>query len=109
MRPVARVAGDWHLQQIEARFAALPRQRLRSALPDKCAAVLVPLCLDDQLRPAVLLCVRAAGLRSHAGEICFPGGRTDPTDKDAASTALREAEEELGIDSSDVRVLGKMN
>lgn len=53
----------------------------------------------------VLLQRRAPTLRSHAGEVSFPGGRRDPSDIDAAATALREAEEETGLDPSGVEVL----
>jgi 8-oxo-dGTP pyrophosphatase MutT (NUDIX family) len=52
--------------------------------------------------PDVLLTERASTLRSHAGQVSFPGGRTDPTDADAVATALREAEEETGLVPSGV-------
>jgi len=45
----------------------------------------------------VLLTERASTLRAHAGQVSFPGGRTDPDDADAVATALREAEEETGL------------
>lgn len=53
----------------------------------------------------VLLIERAATLRSHAGQPAFPGGATDPGDSSAAATALREAEEETGLDPAGVTVL----
>jgi 8-oxo-dGTP pyrophosphatase MutT (NUDIX family) len=49
---------------------------------------------------------RAAGLRTHAGQIAFPGGAADPGDLDLAATALREAHEETGLDPSGIDVLG---
>ncbi len=52
--------------------------------------------------PDVLLTERASTLRAHAGQVSFPGGRTDPTDVDAVATALREAEEETGLAPSGV-------
>lgn len=58
--------------------------------------------------PEVLLTVRAAGLRSHAGQVAFPGGGRDPEDVDDAATALREAQEEVGLDPSGVEVLGSL-
>ena len=54
----------------------------------------------------VLLTQRADHLRDHAGQISFPGGRSEPTDADAAATALRESEEEVGLPRSQVQVIG---
>ncbi|NNG38036.1 CoA pyrophosphatase [Flexivirga sp. ID2601S] len=51
---------------------------------------------------------RAATLRKHAGQVSFPGGGVDPTDADAAATALREAHEEIGLDATGVEVVGDL-
>lgn len=59
-------------------------------------------------RPAVLLETRATTLRSHAGQVAFPGGAVDAGDPDPAFTALREAREEVGLDPTSVRVLGAL-
>ena len=56
----------------------------------------------------VLLLARAETLRSHAGQVAFPGGRLDPGDSGAAAAALREAHEETGVDPSGVEVLGEL-
>jgi 8-oxo-dGTP pyrophosphatase MutT (NUDIX family) len=61
------------------------------------AAVLLPLYgWPDE--PGLIFTERRADLRRHAGEISFPGGRRDEGDADLAATALREAEEEIGLD-----------
>jgi 8-oxo-dGTP pyrophosphatase MutT (NUDIX family) len=73
------------------------------------AAVLVPLFLAAASSdPHVVLTKRRADLRRHAGEISFPGGRKDPTDADLSATALREAEEEIGLERSQVSLLGAL-
>jgi len=73
------------------------------------AAVLVPLFLaGEQREPYVVLTKRRADLRRHAGEISFPGGRQDPDDADLAGTALREAEEEIGLARTQVSLLGTL-
>ena len=57
----------------------------------------------------VLLNKRSQEVEHHKGEISFPGGATDPEDKDSLDTALRETEEEMGICPEDITVLGEMD
>ncbi len=71
------------------------------------ASVLVPLVLRDQ-GLTVLLTERTAHLSSHSGQIAFPGGKADAEDADATDTALREAEEEIGLHRHLVQVLGSL-
>lgn len=70
------------------------------------AAVLLPVVLRRQ--PTVLLTERSAMLNSHSGQIAFPGGKVDETDADAVAAALREAEEEVGLNPVYVEVLGSL-
>jgi 8-oxo-dGTP pyrophosphatase MutT (NUDIX family) len=69
--------------------------------------VLVPLFLVGDV-PHVVLTRRRDDLRRHAGEISFPGGRQDPEDADLRATALREAEEEIGLAPDGVDVVGAL-
>jgi 8-oxo-dGTP pyrophosphatase MutT (NUDIX family) len=71
----------------------------------RASAVLVLLGEDPATGPDVLLLQRAATLRTHAGQPAFPGGASDPEDADAAATALREANEEVGLDPASVQVI----
>ena len=72
--------------------------------PNRTAAVLVPVL--DKPEPEILLTVRSELLLHHPGQVSFPGGSVDRTDRSAVSTALREAEEEIGLDFSQVSPLG---
>ncbi len=68
------------------------------------AAVLI--ALRDLPQPKVVFTLRHSGLRTHAGQVSFPGGRIDESDADAVSAALREAREEIGLDLHDAQPLG---
>jgi len=80
----------------------LPEQRAAAAIP---AAVL--LAITDRPEPGILLTVRHEKLRTHAGQIAFPGGRLDDGE-DAITAALREANEELGLDPASAGVIGTL-
>ena len=71
------------------------------------AAVLLALRDGDDSR--LVLTVRTDHLASHAGQVAFPGGGMDPGDADALATALRESEEEIGLDPSLVAPLGYLD
>ena len=68
------------------------------------ASVLVPLVLREQM--TVLLTQRTDHLNDHPGQISFPGGRAETSDANAIATALREANEEVGLEAFEVEVLG---
>jgi 8-oxo-dGTP pyrophosphatase MutT (NUDIX family) len=78
----------------------------RADSPDPLAAVLVPLFEDEAGEVRVVLTKRPDTMPTHAGHISFPGGRPHRDDQGPVSTALREAEEEVGIDPNSVEVLG---
>ncbi len=69
------------------------------------AAVLI--AITDRPQPGVILTVRREHLRTHAGQVAFPGGRIDPGE-DAIAAAIREADEELGLDPDAVEVVGEI-
>jgi 8-oxo-dGTP pyrophosphatase MutT (NUDIX family) len=71
------------------------------------AAVLIPMFGYPQ-RPGLVFTERRHDLRRHAGEISFPGGRRDHPDEELLATALREAEEEIGLTPGEVEVLGAL-
>ena len=71
------------------------------------AAVLVPLVLRDDI--TVLFTQRAKRMSKHSGQISFPGGHVDDEDIDAEATALRETEEEVGINSAYIEIIGRLD
>lgn len=81
---------------------------LRTEGPLRAAAVLVPLVAHED-GTTILLTLRTAHLQSHAGQISFPGGARETQDHDAVETALREAEEEIGITPESVEIIGRLD
>lgn len=70
------------------------------------AAVLVGIATRPA--PGVLLTRRTAHLRQHSGQVSFPGGRIDPGDASPEAAALREAQEEVGLDPSHAEIIGRL-
>ena len=83
------------------RNAILPNNRKLSK-----AGVLVGICFPQQGEPSVLLTKRASHLTNHPGQVAFPGGKFELQDSTLTNTALREAEEEIGLDRSIPQKLG---
>ncbi len=124
-RAVPVLGRDHHLPAVDAsrldaralrqRFASPPRWepetqgdgRILEGRDSAAASVLVPL-VERNEGLTVLLTQRTAHLRDHAGQISFPGGRAEPGDADAVATALREAEEEVGLARQHVEVIGSL-
>jgi 8-oxo-dGTP pyrophosphatase MutT (NUDIX family) len=71
------------------------------------AAVLVPVVARDT-GATVLLTQRTMHLRDHAGQVSFPGGRSEANDASPEATALREADEEVGLDAGQIEILGRL-
>ncbi len=107
---------DLRPDALRARFAQPPPWRPeltqeRRFLPDRepaRAAVLIPIVLRGPDASTVLLTERTAHLSTHAGQVAFPGGKSDPEDADAVATALREAWEEVGLEARFAEVIGSL-
>ena len=101
--PDDAAAGQWWWPQ--------PTRRQQPAMSEataiRHAAVLVLLWEDDD-GPRLLLTERSAALAKHPGQISFPGGAAEEFDVDPAGTALREAQEEVGLDPARVEVIGPL-
>ena len=83
-------------------------EKIAKVRPIRPAAVLVPV-VDHPDEPTVLLTQRAQHLPDHAGQVSFPGGKIDKTDASPLASALREAEEEIGLDRSFVEPIGYLD
>ncbi|GAA0748576.1 CoA pyrophosphatase [Ideonella azotifigens] len=112
--PPERLQPAWLRQHLAARAHTTPFLQGDGPRPDfmpdrspAAASVLVPLVQrPDGLQ--VLLTRRTAHLRSHAGQISFPGGRQEPGDADVVATALREAQEEIGLLANELEVIARL-
>ncbi len=87
---------------INENYVALDPASLRAA------AVLVPV-IDRAPEATVLFTVRTAHLPAHAAEIAFPGGKIEATDASPVEAALREAQEEIGLDRKRIEILGRLD
>ena len=110
---MTELAPPWLRPLVEAVRTVRAEQLSRFVPPDdgsgRHSAVLMLFASADGMATAdVLLLQRAATLRSHAGQVAFPGGGSDPTDASSAATALREANEEVGLRPETVDVLAEL-
>lgn len=97
------------LRRLYAEGHAAPVEGLHQdhrALPDTLRPAAVLAAITERERPGFLLIHRPSNMRSHPGQVAFPGGKIDPGET-AVEAALREANEELGIDPADVTVIGE--
>lgn len=108
VEPSPGMLSGLHIERLRVRLAGLPA---RPADPLHAgytpAAVLVPLVLGAG-EPTLLLTRRTAHLHDHPGQIAFPGGRVDAGDVSPEATALREAEEEIGLAPGCVELIGRL-
>lgn len=90
------------------------RERLRTYSPRRLsfkypeAGVLVPVT-DSASNPEIILTQRAAHMKTHRGQVAFPGGRREAQDPDLVATALRESHEEIGLQPQDVEIISPLS
>ncbi len=97
-RPAAAASSDFDLN---------PGTLLPPGRSLRGAGVLIGV-IDGDRGAQLILTKRSSALRHHPGQIAFPGGKIDPSDADATAAALREAQEEIGLDPANVEVLGAL-
>ncbi len=100
LRALGRPAGESSDYDLNPGAGPVEPARLRPA------AVLVPLLAGPEL--SVVLTKRSSGLQHHPGQIAFPGGKQEPQDAGPEAAALREAQEEIGLDPAGVELLGRL-
>ncbi|MDF1820282.1 MAG: CoA pyrophosphatase [Alcanivoracaceae bacterium] len=93
------------IDQLRQRLDSYSLRAFPVELPE--AAVLMP--FTDEADPQLILTVRSATMPTHAGEVAFPGGKRDPGDANLLGTALRESQEEVGLDPDVVEVLAELS
>ena len=94
---------DWRMLGVDPERS---RRLQRHFPPDPIPAAVLVALVDRPEGLSVLLTQRASQLANHAAQISFPGGRLEDTDADVAGAAVREAQEEIGLDPARVRVFG---
>lgn len=104
LRRVFARPGEWRPERSDESRAPRLRPGATGLVP---ASVLVPIVVHAS-GPTMLLTERTAHLNDHAGQVSFPGGSAEPEDTDEIETALREAEEEIGLARARVEVIGRL-
>ena len=84
------------------------REQLQSEIDHADAIAAIVLLISKSENPSILYTRRALHLRSHPGEICFPGGMREMQDNNLWATALRETEEEIGLPAHEIQFLGRL-
>lgn len=96
---------------MKQQIAEILRHRKRQRITGenlKASAVLLPL-FYDRGQYHVLFTERSDEVVFHKGQVCFPGGTQEPSDSSLLQTALREAEEEIGLEAKDIEILGELD
>jgi 8-oxo-dGTP pyrophosphatase MutT (NUDIX family) len=103
-----RLRQSYHADTLPSTDGYVGRPAEQTVNPLKCAAVLIPLTFyADEWH--LLFTRRADTLNDHSGQVAFPGGHCDAEDETLEETALREADEEIGLKAKDIQILGRIN
>lgn len=94
-------------QQIERVLRHRKKERITGGNL-KASAVLIPI-FYDQGEYQILFTERSDAVVFHKGQVCFPGGTQEPSDSSLLQTALRESEEEIGLEAKDIEILGELD
>ena len=99
----------WSFGKLEAKLEAMSslEYNLDSIQTLKEAAILVPIIIKNGT-PFILLTVRSMTLTNYPGQVSFPGGKREEEDFDIVATALRETQEEIGMSSQHLKILGRL-
>ncbi|MDX1589503.1 MAG: CoA pyrophosphatase [Oleiphilaceae bacterium] len=93
------------IDRMRQKLAGYQPRKLTVDYPE--AGILVPVTHDRE--PEIVLTQRASGMSTHSGQVAFPGGMREPEDPTILHTALRETEEEIGLGSGKVEVIGPLS
>ncbi len=104
---ISLIAAIGRLHQESSDFDLNPEVKLAENRVLRPAAVLIAI-QETAEGPQVILTQRASSLKHHAGQIAFPGGKRDEGDASLENTALREADEEIGLAPDNVQILGRL-
>lgn len=99
------MSSDFKAQLNDALAASPPNRTSQEGA--RAAAVLIPIVGDGE--PTLIFTLRTESLPSHKGQISFPGGSIDPSDPSPEVAAMRETEEEIGLDPASVEILGELD
>lgn len=94
------------IDQLKTRLKSYRQTTFNVDLPK--AAILVPVTRNDD-NPHIILTRRTQHLKTHKGQVAFPGGKYEPNDPSLQHTALRECQEEIGLDPQKVEILGTLS
>ena len=98
-----------NINYITDKFYNFSTSSIKKINSDYKKSAVMCLFLENDNKVYILLTKRSQNLSNHAGEICFPGGKVEKSDKDPLDTALRETFEEVGVPRDKIKVIGQLD